>query len=308
MDSANNTWVIVLAAGAGTRVQNLTRDSRGNVIPKQFYRFHGDRTLLDVTLDRAKKLTAPSNIVVIVAQEHERFWRGLDRELPQENIIVQPLNRGTAVGLLLPLLHIIVRDPVADVVVLPSDHHIEDEAIVRRAIDSALPATRFHISLFGLQPSAPDKSLGWIVCKEERDSGPRAISSFVEKPDAATAVELWHSGALWNSFIMSGRARSFLYLYAKYLPKLASIMGRHVVSDWRDSEALHQLYEALPVNDFSRDVLQKAVDYIQVVEVPACGWSDLGTEERFLAGLAKVQSQRDREGRPSPAHVSASAL
>jgi mannose-1-phosphate guanylyltransferase len=47
--------------------------------------------------------------------------------LPPGNVIVQPCNRGTATGVLLTLLCILERDPLARIVFLPADHHVRDE-------------------------------------------------------------------------------------------------------------------------------------------------------------------------------------
>lgn len=35
------TWAVVLAAGSGTRLSSLTRDSEGAAVPKQFSSLHG---------------------------------------------------------------------------------------------------------------------------------------------------------------------------------------------------------------------------------------------------------------------------
>ena len=85
--------------------------------------------------------------------------------MPRRNVIVQPQNRGTAIGLLLPLLHIARRDPHARVVILPSDHYVRDEAVLARALRRAV--TRLandaeNLWLLGIAPEEADP---------ERDGG-----------------------------------------------------------------------------------------------------------------------------------------
>jgi len=46
--------------------------------------------------------------------------------MPRRNLIVQPENRGTAIGLLLPLLHVYQRDPQARIVILSAYAGEED--------------------------------------------------------------------------------------------------------------------------------------------------------------------------------------
>jgi hypothetical protein len=50
---------------------------------------------------------------------------------------VQPCNRGTAPGVLLPLVAILDRDPEAVVLLLPSDHFVADEPALARSLRAA---------------------------------------------------------------------------------------------------------------------------------------------------------------------------
>ena len=108
-------YTIILAAGEGTRVRSLTKNADGVCVPKQFSVVDGHRTMLHSTLGRATRLVPNDRVVVVVAEEHRRWWRQDLAELPPENIVVQPLNRGTAIGLLLPFLKVLQRDPLAQV-------------------------------------------------------------------------------------------------------------------------------------------------------------------------------------------------
>ena len=44
---------------------------------------------------------------------------------------------------------------------------------------------------------------------------------------------------------------------------------------------IDDLYERLPSKDFSREVLQRIAGRLDLVVVPPCGWSDLGTPSRL---------------------------
>jgi len=114
-----STWALVLAAGEGSRLRALTT-TNGVAVPKQFCSPQSGPSLLQEALRRAEAVAPRSRICTIVAEQHRRWWEGPLWSLPPQNIIVQPENRGTAAGLLLPLLlHIEARDPQARVVVLP---------------------------------------------------------------------------------------------------------------------------------------------------------------------------------------------
>ncbi|HET6471036.1 MAG TPA: NTP transferase domain-containing protein, partial [Pseudomonadales bacterium] len=132
------TWAVVLAAGEGSRLHDLTTTSIGVAVPKQFCSLHGGPSLLQDALRRAQSVAPPERVCAIVASQHRPWWRDLTQVMPERNVIVQPHNRGTGIGILLPLLHVMARDPEARVVLLPSDHHVCDEGVLARALRSAV--------------------------------------------------------------------------------------------------------------------------------------------------------------------------
>ncbi len=120
-------WVLVLAAGEGSRIRHLTTDANGRSVPKQYASLNGETSMLRQTLDRAERIVPRERVAVVVARQHRAFWARELADLPPWNVIVQPRNRGTGLGLLLGLLHIQMRAPGCGLLVLPSDHHVTDE-------------------------------------------------------------------------------------------------------------------------------------------------------------------------------------
>jgi mannose-1-phosphate guanylyltransferase len=271
-----NLWAIVLAAGDGRRLSGLTLDSRGVSVPKQYCSFGRDSSMLQWALDRTSALVPFERTLVVVASDHRCYWERQLASLPPENVIVQPRNRGTAAGILLPLLELARRDPDGVALILPSDHHVEDEAVLAGALESAaLQAQRRpeDVVLLGVKPDDADAEYGYIVPGEDDDGGTASVVRFVEKPAATIAAELVLAGALWNAFMISASVRALLRLYARVPEVLAPFLARR--------SELSRLYENLPSRDFSRDVLERAVDRLRVLPVPPCGWSDLGTPPRL---------------------------
>lgn len=281
-----NSWVVVLAAGEGTRVQELSKDHGGSRAPKQYCPFGTEKTLLRRSLERAFALVPPERIVVVVAPHHEEWWRHELKDLPEKNILVQPRNRGTASGVLFPLVEILAREPDARILFLPSDHYVELEEVLQNSLREALALTYWHedqILLLGVTPEKPDSQYGYIEHSPEGWDGLYRVQRFREKPSYEAAEALIRQGALWNSFMFLGSGRILLHLFTRYLPDLRPLV------EWRYSlkngdnpkRVLAEVYEALPTYDFSRDLLEKAVGNLYVYPVPHCGWSDLGTPERL---------------------------
>jgi len=278
----------VLAGGEGRRLSGITRAAAGRHVPKQFCNFGTGRSLIGRTLDRALTLVPHDRVVVVVTAAHREWWEHELDVLPSENVVVQPSSRGTAAGILLPLLHIAARDPEATVVVLPSDHHVEDESLLARSVEDAVEALARHpdhVVLLGIEPEHPDPEYGWVLPGRPDDGPTRAVAAFVEKPVELEAMRLMTRGALWNSFMFAARVAALLEMFDRRLPDLlGSLRG-----EWKAAppDRLADLYGALPARDFSRTVLEPLPERLRVLPVPACGWTDLGTPER-LARIAEV--------------------
>jgi mannose-1-phosphate guanylyltransferase len=293
-----NTWAVILAAGDGLRVRAMTCDRWGHEAPKQYCPIDNGQTLLQSALNRARRVSGLERIVPVVASQHRRWWELELGQVPRDNILVQPANRGTAAGLLLPILWLARRDPDATVVILPSDHHVDREEAIEGALSRAIAAvdqSSEKIILLGIRPHSADPEYGWVLPCDRCALLPCKVQCFFEKPDVETAARLLGDGALLNSFILVARAGSMLRLYEAHLPDLRAsfeqALGAGRVT-W-DEAALAGLYESIPTLDFSRDVLERAHDRLWVCPVQACGWSDLGTPERLVDHLSRADGNRD---------------
>jgi mannose-1-phosphate guanylyltransferase len=308
-----NVWALVLAAGEGSRLRALTMTPAGVHVPKQFCSLLNGPSLLQEALNRAQSIAPGERVCTIVAAQHRRWWQSFPGPLSASNVIVQPENRGTANGILLAALHIAARDPCAQIVLLPSDHHVRDEPTLAESLRQALTHIRVQpheVLLLGIEPEGPDSELGYIVPGDRRSDGTFEVVQFIEKPTAARARELIDKGALWNAFILAASVQTVLHVLEGRFPGIVSRMRAAVRQDLRCplvGSATAELYERLPSLDFSRDVLGNRTDAnLRVIPVPQCGWSDLGTSQRVAETLSQLRTRR-RPIEPSlsmPPHIS----
>jgi len=288
-----STWALVLAGGDGSRLRSLTTTPEGVSVPKQFCSLRGGPSLIQDALSRGEAVAPRERICAIVAEQHRRWWEKPLWSLPRHNVIVQPANRGTAIALMLAVLHIAARDSRARIVVLPSDHYVHDEAALARTLHEAVANLRENdgdVRLLGIAPENADCELGYIVPGAPVGNGEYRIARFVEKPPLTVVRSLLDRHAFWNALILAGTAGAFIDLFALRCAGVLEQM-RHAVPGplyLRPAGALNELYTRLPELDFSRDVLEGAEGSLRVLPVQACGWSDLGTQMRVAETLRRL--------------------
>jgi mannose-1-phosphate guanylyltransferase len=308
MASRQRTWALVLAAGDGTRLASLTTDANGRSVPKQFCSLTGGHSLLEDAIHRARRIVPRDRLCAIVAADHRRYWQPTLWALPASNVIVQPRNCGTANGILLAVLKILERDPLARIVFLPADHYVRDENALGASLREAatlLARNPDGISLIGIEPEEADPELGYIVPGRELRDGTRLVERFVEKPEADLARTLLAQGALWNSFIFAASGPALLGMMRDSMANTVDAMTTALARDARlgTRSALEDLYRDLPLVDFSRAVIQGAERRLRVIAAPACGWSDLGTPKRVAQTLRRLEEQRLDRISPAPTRI-----
>jgi mannose-1-phosphate guanylyltransferase len=278
MATKQRTWAVVLAAGDGTRLARLTTDDRGVAIPKQYCSLNGGASLLDEALQRARRIVARERLCAIVADHHRRFWESALWGLPASNVVTQPSNCGTANGILLSLLTILERDPLARVIFLPADHYVRDEYTLSKSLITAttlLSKNPAELLLLGIEPDEADPELGYIVPSHQLADGTLGVERFVEKPPQAVARELMLHGALWNSFIFAAYGPALLAMLRSAYPAIVDRMATAVARDARLGVAgvsVAEVYTDLPTIDFSRAVMQGAEARLCVISARRNAW------------------------------------
>ena len=296
--SNSSTWVVVLAGGQGTRLQQFVRLVLGSDRPKQFCRIVGTRSMLRHTWDRAKQLVPSNRIVTVITAGQERYLEEEARvgRIPG-SVLVQPANKETAPGLFLPLLWIASRDPDATAVVFPSDHFIWEETRFFLHVRAAVALAAQHadrLILLGVEPDNPEQGYGWIVPAARLRDGVRCeayeVQRFLEKPDRPIAMRLYAQGCFWNTLVLAGRMQTYLRLAESAAPEvltplfdLAERLGPPL-----DRMELAHVYRRFPPTDLSRTLLTRCSEDLVLLAVREVHWSDWGDPERILRTLRRV--------------------
>ncbi len=286
---------IVLAAGKGMRLRPYIHRIRGDHLPKQFVRLQGVRSMLEQTVHRCEKLIDPERLFIVIDQSHidyEEVQCQLSHH-PEGCVVLQPENKDTGPGLLLPLMHLYKDYPESIVAVFPSDHFIKEENLFMRYVDLAYDRVAedpSRIVLIGMEPNKPEGEYSYIL-PGEKIAGPsfsvlREVRRFVEKPQAATLAKLHREGGLWNTLVMVFHPERLLALVRTLHPRgyFGFLRIWRALGTPHEKEEIKAVYRDLKPFNFSRDFLQKlSIQHpssFAVLPVQNVLWSDLGSEDR----------------------------
>ncbi len=267
---------VILSGGSGTRLWPLSRES----YPKQFLPLVGQTTMLQATWQRVAPIAGQAPIVV--ANEEHRFVAAEQLQAvgaAPAAILLEPVGRNTAPAIAIAALEATRDGNDALLLVLPSDHVIQDEAAFRAAVLQASAAAEAgKLVTFGIVPTSPETGYGYIKAGAGSDAV-RAVERFVEKPDLATAEGYVASGEyFWNSGMFLFRATRFLAELERLQPRMLETCRRAWEQASRDMDFVRLQREAfveVPSDSIDYAVMEKTSD-AAVLPLDA-GWNDVGS-------------------------------
>ena len=301
---------LILAGGEGRRLQSYVRQLRGKELPKQYVNFVGRRSMLEQTFHRAEKLIPAEQIFTVVSRQHLAHAE-VRRQLagrPRETLIVQPANKETGPGILLPLMFIYKGCPEAIVALFPSDHFILEEDRFMSYVRLAAQAVNHEptcIVLLAIEPHEPESDYGYVVPHKDvarpYGFGTRAVSAFIEKPGTDIASKLMMGGGLWNTMTMVFKLGTLLDLVRRVHPALYLNFCRilEAIGTVEEQRTVEDVYEVLEPVNFSKEIMMRIADHhprsLSVLPVRKVFWSDWGSRERVQRVLRKLARHKAGE-------------
>ena len=223
--SAKSIIPVILCGGTGTRLWPLSRKS----YPKQFLSISSisSRSLLQNTYQRIKNLKGLKEPILICNEEHRFIVAEQMREIniKPRSILLEPFGRNTAPAVTLAALISKEYEKDAQLLILSSDHIIEDEKQFLKVINAGIEyANEGRLVTFGVIPDEPSTGYGYIKSAEPLEGseikGSR-IESFIEKPDLITANKLIKDKRYsWNSGMFLFKANAILNEIKNFTPEV----------------------------------------------------------------------------------------
>jgi len=199
---------LVLAGGKGTRLYPLSRSSK----PKQFLKVFNNKSFLQNTVDRVIPLINKENIYVVTNKDYEEKIKDELDNINPDNIFTEPKNKETATCIGLSAIKLLKKDNDAVMVVLPSDHHIDNEKVYTETLSQAVEVAnkRRGIVTLGINPTRAETGYGYIEMGARIQSSQiptYKVTRFTEKPNIEVAKDFLLKGTyLWNSGMFVFRA------------------------------------------------------------------------------------------------------
>lgn len=268
---------VIMAGGSGTRFWPYSRHTR----PKQMLNIVGEQTMLQMTVERLKKIKLVKDIYIVTREDLAKSVQKETRNISKENIIVEPSGKNTAPCIGLAALHIAKKHPNEVMGIFPADHLIVGHKEFAKAIGTANHLARKNESIvtLGIPPVFPSTAYGYIQYDQKSDEDhldAYRLKVFAEKPHLKLAKKFLKSGDfLWNAGIFIWKTNTLMSKLKTYIPDLYEHLER-IRLRIGNSQSFEDIWEDVHPISIDYGLMEKVVDDTYVVRA-GFSWSDLGS-------------------------------
>ena len=281
---------IIMAGGSGQRFWPRSQET----CPKQFIQLMGQKTMLQETVDRLKRLISMDDIYISTRSSFQSKVMDLIKELSPDNLILEPTPKDTAAAMCLSALEVDAEGE--DVLFfLPSDHYIRDDGAFDKAVSWASEVAREKRSvvLLGVKPTYPSSSYGYLELQQNESRvglslGLSRVKRFIEKPDLQAAKQYVASGHyLWNAGMFFMRQDTIQDLFRLHAPSHLEKVQQYLQYKKKDLEQALLFFDKVKKISFDYAILERE-NQIYCVHA-GFFWDDLGSWN----ALARIRKTDD---------------
>jgi len=280
MTDLTHAYAVVLAGGYGERFWPASTAAK----PKQLLSLLGDRTMLEMAVDRLEGLIPVERVLVLTSEDLVAPTQAATPGLPEGNVIGEPMRRDTAAAVALAAAVVKARDPEGVFCIVTADHVMGELDLFRSTLASGLElaAAEDVLITIGITPRHPATGYGYIRAVDtfgpSGDIEFRTVDRFVEKPDRPTAQGYVDSGEFWwNSGMFIWSVAAVQGAFAAHRPELSAFIDALVPSvDGPDfAAALSAGFEPLEKISIDYALMERADNIVMAVGTFA--WDDVGS-------------------------------
>jgi mannose-1-phosphate guanylyltransferase len=284
-------YCVILAGGKGRRLWPCSRSN----MPKQFMDFFGvGRTQVQQTYDRCTHFVRRDHILISTNEAYAGLLKTQLPNVPEHNLLIEPIYRNTGPSLVWAAHRIMMMNPMAKIIVIPSDQAIIDEVAFERNINEALDFIRKNDSILtlGVKPTRPEPGYGYIQMGDEVSADVYRVKSFSEKPERYFAQMFMDSGEFyWNTGMFFGSAHCFFENETLFNVSILHDYDREMAAKGiaptieQEEQFMQENFSRFPNVSLDSAVLEKGGDS----HVLKCefGWADLGTWHSIYEAMSR---------------------
>lgn len=269
---------LIMAGGRGERFWPRSRKD----LPKQFLCLTDDgKSMIQLTVERIQDIVDIEDIYIATNKNYKSLVMEQLPELPEENILCEPVGKNTAPCIGLGAVHIAKKYEDAVMMVLPSDHLIKQKKMFVRTLKDAIEIAKEGSNLvtLGITPNYPETGYGYIKYNADEVVGNGySVDKFVEKPSYEVAREYLNSGEyLWNSGMFVWKVSTILENMKKFMPQTMEglIKIQEAIKTEQEEEVLVKEFTAFQSESVDYGIMEKA-ESIYIIP-GAFGWDDVGS-------------------------------
>lgn len=293
---------VIFAGGIGTRLWPLSRKNS----PKQFEKIIGDKSTLQLAVERLRPEFKPADIFIATNQPYVSIVKKQLPFLPFSNIIGEPEKKdvGPAVALIMALLA--KKYPKEPVIILWSDHLVENQDKFKKIIKAAGKVIKINpnkIIFIGQKPRFATDNLGWIATKGKAMLVDNFqfyhFESIKYRPDLELAKKYFNNAQYcWNLGYFVTTPKYINSLFERFTPHIFRLIQQinQAYGTINFNNALKKSYHEMPEISFDNAILEQLDTESAYVIMEDIGWTDVGAWEALKEALEKNKSDNITKG------------
>jgi len=272
-------YCAIIAGGGGTRLWPKSRRR----LPKQLLTLQGDASLFQQAAERVMPLCGAEQLLVVTSRDLAPVMRSLLPDVPDDQVIAEPMARNSALAIGLAAIIVERRQPDAVLATVGADHLIADVAGFRRCLEIGVKVADQgdYLVTIGVRPTTPHTGYGYIKVGKEAlhvdDAPVFRVDSFKEKPDRETAQTYLDAGGyFWNTNYFVWRVSTLLRAFEQHAPDIYRGLRQiqEALGSRDEANVAHRVFSEAPSAAIDTAILEKAAN---LVVVPATfDWVDVG--------------------------------
>ena len=294
---------IIFAGGVGTRLWPISRKNA----PKQFEKISGDKSTLQLAVDRLYPDFNSDEIYVSTGEKYKDIIFEQLPQIPKENFIFEPEVRDVGPAVAVACAIVGKNAPNEPIAIVWSDHFVKKERRFREVLQFAEELVNENPSsliFIGQRARFANQNIGWLEFGKEvktiRNTKIFKFERLVYRPSMEDAQRFLESDSFaWNPGYFITTPGFVLDNFKKSAPSIyegvKKIQNAYGTPDFENVMKVE--YPKLEKISFDNAVLEK-IDPNDVLVIAAdLGWSDVGAWEALKEALQIESSENVTRGK-----------